>query len=247
MSFVIQDWDLPQANTKAVADPVPYEQLLPSLARLTRGLSALFWGLPLTLILCFQTARTDWLRAFGVLPPLLTTGLLLYGVMEVRHFQPLSAGWRNSVDRTLLVALVNTGLAPFLYWWSMAPEQPAFNAAVALLVSTGIIFLSLLNLLLCRLGELLPNETLRQETSQFTVVNRALLVVTLTLVVVFATLLHYRHPLPFALATALIFLERFGLYLVVAFVLLPMSLTMAMLWKAKEVIFESVFSGRRKL
>ena len=226
-------------------DPVSHQDLLPSLARLTRGLSALFWGLPLTLLLSFQTARTDWLHSFGVLPPLLTTGLVFYGLMEMRHFQPQSPGWRSALDRALLLGLVNFGLSPFLYWWNLAPEQPLFSAAVALLVSTAVIFLSLLNLVLSRLGTLLPDETLRQETSQFTVINRILLVGTLTLVVVFVLLVHYRQALPIALAYALMFLERFGLMLLVAFVLLPLSLTMALLWKAKQTILDSVFSGRR--
>ena len=229
-----------------MSDSASHQQLLPSLARLTRGLSALFWGLPLTLILGFQTARTDWLRSFGVLPPLLTTGLLLYGLLELRHFQPQDRSWHSALERTLLVGVVNMGLSPFLYWWSQAPEQPLFHAAVALLLSTGLIFLSLLNLVLSRLGALLPDETLRQETSQFTLINRALLVMTLTLVLVFAALSYYRQPLPMALAFALMFLERFSLWLLVAFVLVPLSLTMALLWKTKEVILESVFSGRRQ-
>ena len=69
---------------------------------------------------------------------------------------------------------------------------------------------------------------------------------TLTLVLVFAALSYYRQPLPMALAFALMFLERFSLWLLVAFVLVPLSLTMALLWKTKEVILESVFSGRRQ-
>ncbi len=227
-------------------DPVSHQQLLPSLARLTRGLSALFWGLPLTLILGFQTARTDWLHSFGVLPPLLTTGLLLYGLLELRHFQPQDRHWHSALERALLLGVVNVGLSPFLYWWSQAPDQPLFSTAVVLLIGTAIIFLSLLNLVLSRLGTLLPDETLRQETSQFTVINRALLVLTLTLVLLFIALIHYRQPLPIALAYALMFLERFGLWLLVAFVLLPLALTMALLWKAKEVILTSVFSGRRQ-
>ena len=235
----------PSSAANAVPDPVSHQDLLPSLARLTRGLSALFWGLPLTLLLSFQTARTDWLRSFGVLPPLLTTGLVFYGLLEMRHFQPQSPGWRSALDRALLLGLVNFGLSPFLYWWSLAPEQPLFSAAVALLVGTAVVFLSLLNLVLGRLGTLLPDETLRQETSQFTVINRILLVGTLTLVVVFVLLVNYRHALPIALAYALMFLERFGLLLLVAFVLLPLSLTMALLWKAKQTILDSVFSGRR--
>ena len=36
-----------------------------ALGRLVRGLSTLFWCLPLTLVAHVETARTDWLRFFG--------------------------------------------------------------------------------------------------------------------------------------------------------------------------------------
>ena len=49
-------------------DPVPNAELLRSLGRLVRGLSALFWGLPIALIVCFYTAKADGLRACGIAP-----------------------------------------------------------------------------------------------------------------------------------------------------------------------------------
>jgi hypothetical protein len=40
-------------------------------------------------------------------------------------------------------------------------------------------------------------------------------------------------------------LNRFGVLTFVLLVLPPLSLTMALLWKTKEVILESVFGSRR--
>jgi hypothetical protein len=226
-------------------EPVPNPQLLQALGQLARGLSALFWGLPLALILCFQTARTDWLGAFGVLPPLLTTGLLLHGVLQMRHFRQQEHDWRRALERAQLLALVNVGLSPFLFWWSQAPGQPLFNCAVGLLAVSGLVFLSHLNLVLRRLGALLPDETLRHETTQFTNLNRGLLTVTTLLAALLIGALWWRRPLPLALAYTVAMAEHFGLWLLVFFVLLPLAMTMALLWKTKEVILGSVFGGTR--
>ena len=48
-------------------------ELMRALGRLVRGLSALFWGLPLTLLIYAETVRTHWadfLGALGCVPPL---------------------------------------------------------------------------------------------------------------------------------------------------------------------------------
>jgi len=66
--------------SSVVPDALPKPELMRSLGRLVRGLSALFWGLPAALIVCFHTARADSLKSFGVLPPVVCTGLLLYGI-----------------------------------------------------------------------------------------------------------------------------------------------------------------------
>jgi len=42
---------------------------------------------------------------------------------------------------------------------------------------------------------------------------------------------------------ALLWLDRVGLVLLVLLVLLPLAMTMALLWKTKEVILDSVFGG----
>ena len=50
----------------SMSDPiVPNAELLNSLGRLVRGLSALFWGLPLTLVVSVQTAAVHGSGALG--------------------------------------------------------------------------------------------------------------------------------------------------------------------------------------
>src|SRR5947207_1029201 len=79
-------------------DPAPNAELMRSLGRLVRGLSALFWGLPAALLICFHTARAEVLQTFGVLPPLLITGLLAYGLKQLAAFQKQERVWQSALD-----------------------------------------------------------------------------------------------------------------------------------------------------
>src|ERR1035441_3909542 len=129
-------------------DPAPNAELLRSLGRLVRGLSALFWGLPIALVVCFLTAKADSLRAFGIVPPLVSTGLLVYGLWQLGDFQKQERVWRTALDRARLFSLINFGLSPFLYWWNKLPTYTFFLAMVTVLGLSALLFLGRLNLVL---------------------------------------------------------------------------------------------------
>jgi hypothetical protein len=224
-------------------DPAPNAELLRSLGRLARGLSALFWGLPATLVICAETARADWLKPLGLVPALAGTSLLLYGLWQMSDFQKQERPWRNALDRAKLPGLVNFGLCPFLYWQDKMPEQPFFNAAVFALVLSALLFLFNLNVVLKQLGAMLPDETLRQETLLFTALNRWLLVGLLLLGTAFVVFLHSARW-QLALGNFTDWLNRLGLWTLIFFALLPLAMTMALLWKTKEVILDSVFGAK---
>jgi hypothetical protein len=218
-------------------------ELLRSLGRLARGLSALFWGLPATLVICAETARADWLRPLGMLPALACTGLLLYGLWQMSNFQKQERPWLNALDRAKLLGLVNFGLCPFLYWQNKMPGQPFFNAAVLLLVLSALLFLFNLNVVLKQLGAMLPDETLRHETLVFTAFNRWVLAGLLFLGVSHVVFLHSQRWQQ-ALGIFSYWFERLSFWALIFLALLPLALTMALLWKTKEVILDSVFGAR---
>ena len=224
-----------------MSDTPPNPELLRSLGKLARGLSALFWGLPTALIVCVGTALSGWFRAFSVAPTFATTGLLVFGLWQLGSFQKQERPWRVALDRARLVALVNFGLSPFLYFFNKIPENSFFLFVVALLGLSALLFLFNLNLVIARLGEMLPDETLRQETRQFTVLNRTLLVILLVLASFYVFLVQMPE-LPVPLMVLLPYLQRISLWSLLLLVLLPLSLTMALIWKTKEVILDSVFN-----
>ena len=87
------------------------------------------------------------------------------------------------------------------------------------------------------------DETLRLETREFTTLNHSLLFMTLLVAAVYLAL--GRLPsLPNWLAFALGLLERYSLWLMIFLVLLPLAMTMAMLWKIKAVLLDSLFGGK---
>ena len=123
------------------------------------------------------------------------------------------------------------------------PAQPFFNAAILVLTLTAVLFLFNLNVVIKQLGKMLPDETLRHETSQFTAINRLLLAALLFFGIVYVVLL--RDPrLPAALGAIFGWLEDFGFLALIFFALLPLAMTMALIWKTKEVILDSVFGAK---
>jgi len=228
-----------------MAEPAPNAALLGSLAHLVRGLSALFWGLPVALVVAVQTGKGEWLR-YGFIPSLLALGLLLYGTQLLGCFQKQERVWMNAVERARLIAIVNVGLSPFLFFWSKVSANLFFTIMVQLLVITTLLFVLTLNYLLARLAAMLPDETLRGEAKLFTRVNQTILLIIIpTLPFYFAV--RAASKLPRFIVDVLLYLERGGtfieIFLLLSFVLLPVAMTMALLWKTKEVILAGVFSS----
>ena len=243
-------------------NPVP---LMPSLARVVRGLSALFWALPLALLACVKTAMGDSWRVFGAwgtplwrtrgvvgvlldalaasLPGLAALALLLYGLRSLVRFQPQERVWTGAVERATLLNVVLLGLLPFAHWWSVEPGHPLFIQSLGLFTVSGIGFMLALNGVLSRLAAMLPDEVFRADTRLFTRVNRHLigLLGVLLLLQWMSRTLPWQVPLTVHVFLADLSESRNWLFIMLA--LLPLALTMTLLWKAKETIQASVFRG----
>jgi hypothetical protein len=215
-------------------------RLLRSLGNLARGLSALFWGLPATLIACTEAAKADSLRPVEMIPAMVGNCILLFGLWRMGDFQQQERPWRQALDRATLLALVNLGLCPFLYWQNKMPTQVYFAAATSLLVLSSLLLLFNLNIVLRQLGAMLPDETLRHETREFTAFNRWLLVLWLFFITAALLALHYGWPDRLGPSTW-VWVERSGVAMLLFLGLTPLAVTMALIWKTKEVIFDGVF------
>jgi hypothetical protein len=221
--------------------------LMRALGRLVRGLSTLFWTIPLTLAADVETARTNLLDALGALsftPALAFSGLLWYGLYQMRDFQRQERVWQLALHRAGIFATINIGLAPFAFWWHRFPTVQFYFVCVNLLAVSGFIFLLQVNQVLRRLAAMLPDEMLRLETRTFVKMNTWMLAVAfvfLAMEVFSANFLgQARH-----LGHHHIILQAVGDWLALFLTLMPVAVTLALLWKLKEAILTSFFEIER--
>lgn len=237
---------------------MPPPTLLPSLARAVRGLSALFWGLPLALFLtanlalgiptpghvpAFQGILGSLTSTFSAsLPTLLAHGLLLYGLTLLRGFQPQERIWTAAIERARVLAALNLALVPFSFWFSRRPQEPLFSQTFLISLFTALFFLAALNHLLRRLAAMLPDETLRADTRLFAALNIRILFMLAFLLALMLFISQSREMIELA-GPVLGTLARLEPWFLLAPGLIPVALTMTMLWKTKEVIVTSVFGA----
>ncbi len=91
-----------------------------------------------------------------------------------------------------------------------------------------------------RLSAMLPDETLRMETRVFTNINRGFLIASMTLLISYFALVRVPE-LPRIVIHFLVVWQHAGVWITLFLVLLPTAMTMALIWKTKEVILSSVF------
>ena len=226
-----------------MSETAPKTELMRSLGRLVRGLSALFWGMPIALVACVQTATTDWIRSlgpYGLFVPAATNSLLFYGLWLMSDFQKQERIWMLALDRAKILGLTNIGLSPFLRWHQQLPDVPFFYYAVGVMALSALVFLFNLNQMLQRLTAMLPDETLRTETKVFTSFNGLLLVFIPAFLALHFTLVQIRN-LPYSVELLMRILQPLSPWLLLLLTLLPVAITMSLIWKIKEAILASVF------
>ena len=196
-------------------------------------------------MVCVLMAVSEFPRALGCAPPIITTGLLFYGLIALGRFQPQERAWQLALERARLLALANFALSPFVYFWSRLPTEMFFYQTVIALAVTGMLFLCQLNHVLQRLAAMLPDETLRDDMRFFTRFNLALMLGSACSFAGYQAL-ERASALPQGLIETMDLAQgmRARFALMVVLVLLPVSMTMSLVWKAKEVVLGGVFGPR---
>lgn len=249
-------------------DPLTIMSLMPALGRVVRGLSALFWGLPIALLTATNIARGESWRAGEIFGPyswyegglklVLDTGLacipaaaalflLLYGLRSLVGFHSQERIWIAAVERATILNVLLIGLLPFAHWWHLQPRQPMYVQSLGLFILAGITFILSLNRVLVRLAAMLPDEVLRSDTRLFAQVNRSLILLLAFLMGLEVAALWLGPRMPDVVHVFLADLSESRPWLVVMLALLPLSLTMTLLWKAKEAVLQTIYHSRSVL
>lgn len=213
------------------------------LAGVMRGLSAIFWGLPMALLAFARHFLMLWPTVYDLLFPVAAAALLTYGVTRLGGLHRQERIWQRALLLAQIMAVFVLGLAPFLFFWSRMPHVEFFSRAVAILLALSFAFVVTLTRALLRLSAMLPDETARADARLFhglsTYVVCVLLGVAVTLYVrlspipldEFLTL--PRQPFGFGRQAILLLLT-----------LVPVAMAMAVAWKLKEVVMAMLLGGR---
>ena len=231
--------------------------LMPSLRQLVRGLELLFWALPIALLVCVQEIMAPAWESWGIMPLILSTGTLWFGVSRLRQFQPKEQIWQSAVRLTEVLALLMAGLVPFLHWIQVLPELSASGYSVGqkhiiystiIFCTASIMFVLNLNHLLTRLGAILPDPVLRADIKLFVMMNFILFFPMLAamwccrLSNELYSVLYYKAPgLAESFGNA-VGLQELLQEVVLWIAILIIATTMTMIWKAKEAVLNGVFS-----
>lgn len=213
------------------------------LRALVRGLALLFWSLPLELVIGINLAAAGWFGNFGIMAPVLPPAMMFIGLGELKKYKPEHCTWQRLLDQARLMAMINTGLAPFLYWWRHIPANPFFESMLVLLAVCAFLLLARLNRVVVHLAGVVPAATLDTEIRKLGGLNHTALV-TVAAVIAIHGLAALLNILPRAYYDHILDPTRPRvLVLFVLLVLVPVALTMGMIWRSRETVLDTVFRG----
>ncbi len=216
------------------------------LAGVLRGLSALFWSLPLALLAFARHFLAIIPTVYDLMLPTVATGLALYGLFRMGPYQRSERIWQTSLHRAQMLGLLVVGLSPFLFLWGRMPSVDFFARSVALLLAVALVFLVALLGTLERLAAMMPDDTVRGDAHMF----RGLTAYVVAVLAGVSVTLYWRL-LPGRLSEFLeIPRQPLGLgrqAILLLLVLVPVAMAMAVTWKLKEVVFAAMIGSGRTL
>ena len=236
----------PPPIVSTVAPPHPADATVPldrvaarDLARLTLGFSFVFWGALLTLAGLCESLMVPTLRLMPVL--LLGAGslALVTGAWRLHQVQGLDDSWRRRTREVLIVVALLAYLCPFYAMWRRLPTNTYLLGHVLAMLALFSYSLTLLCHTVSILGRAAGKRSL---------VIQAILFGTLSVVVLFPPFALLAQAMvvaargghdPFALVQ--FWLERMPPWIVLA-LLLPFSLTLSLIWAAKDLTLHRLLS-----
>ncbi len=248
MSEIIEATATPAVVSTPGPEATPAAQVSAAdLVRLTQGLYFIFWGLLVTVLVAAQTVVLLWVRAFsevflagGVVATLMGTWRLQQARLHALPDESTGPQWRNRVGRLRGVATLLAYFCVLFYMWRGVPDNFYLQLNAAAFVATGIVYLMMLNRTITTLAAFVGRKQMALEARLFTAANIVLLFLP------FAAALAYIVLMAVLRQTSLLeefrqLLQRISL-LVAIVVLLPVSLTLALVWAAKDTLVQELVS-----
>jgi hypothetical protein len=215
------------------------------LVRLAQGLYFIFWGLLLVIIVAGQILILPWLRTFAEF--FLGVGMLavLVGTWRL-HQAKLDPAWRVSTRWTLTLAVLATYFCVIFYMWRKVPLHPYLQANALGFVACGIGYLIVLSGTMAALGRGLGRSDLARESRWFGGATVTFLLLPFLASLVYMVVMAVRNSENVLLQ----FHDLLGQLTVpvMLILLLPLSLTLGLVWAAKDATLRRLadFDGKQE-
>jgi hypothetical protein len=223
------------------------------LVRLSQGFSCIFWGLPIALFLCVQlkilrTVVADpFTRSsleqlyFSLFVAVLA--LVCFGAYKLSKVPTMGDRWKRRVRVSLSLAAINLYFSPFLYWWLTMPDNAFYTLNMFAFIGSLILLLFSLNFLSMEFGRFLGDSSLVIESRLFLGINVLVLALPSAGVFVWAAIRSWHIESTQSMGLEFINLLELPypwqlLLFIVLF--LPVSLTLANLWRVKEILVDEL-------
>jgi hypothetical protein len=199
---------------------------------LAKGFSRLFWGLALTAVLFLSQVKMEIFSGFRLPAYFIGTIFHCWGLMTLRRAGKISACWNFYLVLAILLALSQIYFFPFVYWWTNMPYIFYFTFNVGALAAAVIASLYLINVIAADFFGHLSLKGERLEARIYSGSVIFFMAVPLVVAVVFSGIAASRYDTMFLDEFIDVFRRiPIWLYFIVT---IPYSLTLAVLWKARD-------------
>lgn len=199
---------------------------------LIKGFTRLFWGLTLTAVLLLSQTRIEFFSGISFPACFLGTMLHCWGLLTLRKAGQISPRWNALIWLALLLAFLEFYFFPFIRWWKMMPYIPFFIFNAAALVVVVVMSLYIINMIAADYFRRLSLKSERREAQVYAGTVVGFMVLPLCAAIIFVFLSAGRYQTLFLDEFVELF-HRLPPWVYIVFTV-PYSLTLAMLWKARD-------------
>ena len=219
-----------EANILSINDQGPAEPI--NYITLVKGFSRVFWGLALAAVLFLSQVQLEFFSGLHLPAYFIGTALHCWGLLTLRNAGKISARWNFCLMLAILLALAQIYFFPFVHWWKIMPYTSFFTFNVGALAAAVILSLYLINIIVADFFRYLSLKGERLEAQIYAGSVIAFMAVPLIVAVVFSGISAARYQTIF-LDELIETIHRVPIWLYVV-VTVPCSLTLAVLWKARD-------------
>lgn len=222
------------------ADETQGEPLTPAeLLDMTSGLFAIFWSLPLGLLLYLRAIKIQSFDELRLPAYVIGPIACLWGLSALARVRRLTPHWRARINTARCFTFMQIYFAPFVFWWDRVGNRPFFTANIIGLFLVSVLLLVWLNWIVTEIGAALQLSAFTAEGRALTAMTAIVLVLPFILLLVHsvATTARYGYTTPqLEMISSLRDTQPWAYMLV----LVPFTCTLVALLRARDLFLSRV-------